>query len=127
MMTISEIQEHVRRAWTNETYSKEFNASPVEHKDFAHAVLHILKAAGKLAAIVDDLDHGKPVEESIGKFVGDLIICAARIANCTGKHLGLCVQNRLQEKLPLRNWCSNCGAVLEGSEGKSSPHCSNCS
>jgi len=101
MMTIAEIQEHVRLAWTNETYSKEFNGSGISHKDFGHALLHVMKAAGKLAAIVDDADHGKTNTDQAGKLLADLVICAARAANCSGYALGVCVDQRLKEKLPL--------------------------
>lgn len=73
------------------------------HKDFAHALLHIQKAAGKLAAVVDDAEHGgsefKP--EEVDSYVADLVICALRMANtCPGRVIDLeaAVIERIEKK-----------------------------
>lgn len=100
-MTIQDVQDRVREGWTNATYSPEFNASGVVHKDLAHALLHVQKAAGKLAAIVDDLDHGKEPSDDPGKYIADLVICAARAANCSGLSLNGIVGLRLAVKVPV--------------------------
>ena len=100
-MTIQELQEHVRKAWTNETYSAAFNASTIPHKDATHALVHIAKAAGKLAAILDDADHGKAIDDDPGKYLADLMICSARASNALGLHLEAIVALRLAAKLPL--------------------------
>ena len=99
-MTLKELQEHVRIGWTNASYSREFNQSGLPHKDFGHALLHVVKAAGKLAAIVDDADHGKPCGDDVGKYVADLVIIAARAANCAGISLDDIVGTRLALKVP---------------------------
>ncbi len=44
-MTIKDLQ--VKLPWTTH-YHKDFRSSPMTHKDFGHALLHIYKAAGKL-------------------------------------------------------------------------------
>lgn len=63
-------------------YSRDFRANPQSHKDFAHALAHVVKAAGKLAAFVDDLDHRRESEdERVHDWLADLIICAVRMAN----------------------------------------------
>jgi len=68
-------------------YSQDFRTNPQPHKDFAHALVHISKAAGKLAALVDDMDHDWSVaddpqlRETYGKYVADLVICAMRMSN----------------------------------------------
>jgi hypothetical protein len=100
-MTIEELQEYVKKAWTNESYSPEFNGSGIAHKDFGHALVHVTKAAGKLAAIVDDADHGKPCQDDPGKYLADLLICAARAANAQGINLASVLNLRLVSKLPI--------------------------
>lgn len=60
--TIRELQTSL--PWTIH-YARDFRASPMAHKDFGHALLHVQKAAGKLAALVNDAEHAgcefKPV------------------------------------------------------------------
>lgn len=65
-----------RAAWGAHTYTNEFNADPRPHRDFAHAVIHIVKAAGKLARW--DLGLG---DEDAPKACADVAICIARAAN----------------------------------------------
>jgi hypothetical protein len=68
-------------------YSTDFRSSPMAHKDFAHALHHVSKAAGKLHGLVDDMDHDRAVaddptlRETYGKYVADLVVCALRMAN----------------------------------------------
>ena len=70
-------------------YSRDFRANPQPHKDFAHAVLHAQKALGRLAELIDHMDHdrdvagqsGDALRQEYGKFVADLIVCALRMAN----------------------------------------------
>lgn len=73
------------------------------HKDFAHALIHVGKAAGKLFSAVNDAEHGgcdfKP--EEIDKYVADLVLCALRMANtCPGRVIDLqkAVQDRICDK-----------------------------
>jgi hypothetical protein len=99
-LTIRELQTQL--PWTVR-YHYDFRASPIAHKDFAHALLHVQKAAGKLAAVVNDAEHGgsefKP--EEIDRYVADLVICAVRMANtCPGRTIDLqrAVEDRIEDK-----------------------------
>jgi|SRR6185436_13048295 len=99
-MTIKDLQ--VKLPWTVH-YHRDFRASPMTHKDFGHALLHVTKAAGKLAALVNDAEHGgcefKP--EETDKYIADLVICALRMANtCPGRTIDLeaAVIARIKEK-----------------------------
>lgn len=82
--TIRELQTSL--PWTIR-YSRDFRANPQPHKDFAHALLHVTKAMGKLTALVDDMDHDREVaddstlRERHAKYLADLVVCALRAAN----------------------------------------------
>lgn len=72
-------------SWGN-SYSRDFQAAPAKHKDFAHALHHVSKAAGVLHAVVDDLDHDPgSIDLVLGvapeRKVADLVICSLRLAN----------------------------------------------
>jgi len=65
-------------------YHHDFRASPVAHKDFQHALIHVFKAAGKLAAMVNDAEHAGfdwAQDKSPNPHIADLVICALRMAN----------------------------------------------
>lgn len=85
MGNIKQLQDGLRKLWTNELYSEEFNASPLSHKNFDHALKHVLKAAVRLLEMTEEADHhGKmnPLQEDqVVKYIADLVICAARLAN----------------------------------------------
>jgi hypothetical protein len=75
----------------------------MSHKDFGHALLHVLKAAGKIAAVVNDAEHGgsdfKP--EEVDRYVADLVVCALRMANtCPNRCIDLqrAVEDRIESK-----------------------------
>lgn len=78
--TLRELQSSL--PWTGH-YHRDFRSNPQTHKDFAHALLHIHKAGGKLAAIIDDAEHGGHEfgHAEIAKYVADFVICALRMAN----------------------------------------------
>jgi len=82
--TLRELQSCL--PWTAH-YHRDFRATPMTHKDFGHALLHIHKAGGKLAAIIDDAEHGgcewaDPAKRAeVEKYVADMVICALRMAN----------------------------------------------
>ena len=82
--TIREFQSSL--PWTSH-YHRDFRSSPQTHKDFGHALLHVCKASGRLAAIVDDAEHAgydwaDPAKRAdVEKYVADLVICALRLAN----------------------------------------------
>lgn len=104
MVTIKELQEHLGRSWGMGTYSEEFKDCGLEHKNFEHALLHITKASGKLAAMVEAADHKDAPLFPRGKarkYVADLVICAIRMAKMVpGGEINLqeAVLERLEEK-----------------------------
>jgi len=80
MKTLKDLQADA--AWGSQTYSEAFNADRRPHRDMAHAVQHIHKAGGKLAAALDDLDHGESTDRSaVERALADTVICALRAAN----------------------------------------------
>lgn len=88
-------------------YSRDFRANPQTHKDVSHALLHVVKATGKLCALADDMDHDREVaddptlRERYSKYVADLVVCALRIANeFPGGHIDLhdAVVSRIRTK-----------------------------
>ena len=77
-MTIKDLQTIL--PWTVK-YSRDFRSNPQQHKDFAHAITHAMKALGKLSTIVDDLDHRRKEDFAPDKYMADLVVCALRMAN----------------------------------------------
>ncbi len=83
-LTLREFQ--TRLPWTIR-YSNDFRSSPMTHKDFAHTMHHVSKAAGHLHALADDMDHDREIaddstlRERYAKYVADLVVCALRLAN----------------------------------------------
>jgi len=103
-LTIRELQKQL--PWTIH-YDEAFRNSPVAHKDFQHALLHVFKAAGKLASAVNDAEHKGHLFKSvdIDPYLADLVICALRMANTcprpTGRQpidLQTCVEERIEMK-----------------------------
>jgi hypothetical protein len=99
-LTIRELQTQL--PWTVH-YHHDFRSSPMSHKDFGHALLHVQKAAGKLATVVNDAEHGgsdfKP--EDVDRYIADLVVCALRMANtCPGRTIDLqrVVEDRIENK-----------------------------
>lgn len=89
-------------------YSQDFRSSPATHKDFAHALHHVSKAAGQLHALCDDMDHDRQVADDPtlrarhAKYVADLVICALRLANtCPGGVIDL--QRAVEERIESKN------------------------
>jgi hypothetical protein len=100
-LTIRELQ--TRLPWTVH-YHRDFRSSPMTHKDFAHALLHVAKATGKLAAVVNDAEHGGSefLPEEVDRFVADLVVCALRMANtCPGRTIDL--QRAVEDRIELKN------------------------
>jgi hypothetical protein len=99
-MHLRELQD--RLPWTIR-YNRNFRASPVAHKDFQHGLLHVFKAAGKLAAEINEAEHGgsKFHPEKVDPYVADLVICALRMAKtCPGRPFDLeaAVIHRIETK-----------------------------
>jgi len=78
--TLREMQSSL--PWTAH-YHRDFRNSPMTHKDFAHGLLHIYKAGGNLARIIDEAEHGGHEfdHKEVAKYVADMVICALRMAN----------------------------------------------
>jgi hypothetical protein len=67
-----------------------------------HAILHAIKAAGRLAAILESEGHGgvpgEPTYVDQPKFAADLVISAVRLADVCGFDLEDAVINRQKAK-----------------------------
>ena len=99
--TIRELQSSL--PWTAH-YHRDFRNTPMVHKDFSHALLHIHKAGGNLARIIDDAEHGghEFEHEEVSKYVADMVICALRMANtCPNGIIDL--QKTVEERLINKN------------------------
>lgn len=99
-LTIRQLQTQL--PWTVH-YHHDFRASPMTHKDFAHALLHVQKASGKLAAVVNDAEHGGSefMADEVDRYIADLVVCALRMANtCPGRTIDLqrAVEDRIENK-----------------------------
>lgn len=99
-LTLREIQAQL--PWTIH-YDSAFRESTMLHKHFGHALLHVMKAAGKLAAVVNRAEHAgddfKP--GSVDGYVADLVVCALRAANtCPNRIIDLqqAVEKRIESK-----------------------------
>lgn len=88
MIGVKTVQEQLPKYWTDQSYPESFNIHPLLHRHFNHALIHSMKATGSLAALADKLDHngeGSDQEEiefrtNAGKYLADLVICAARMS-----------------------------------------------
>lgn len=101
--------------WGLHDYSEAFQAYAVEHRDFAHGLLHLQKAIGKIANVVDDADHTENVRGAflaedlssptvVDKYLADIVIIACRMANvCPGTVIDLqeAIDRRLIEKFQI--------------------------
>ena len=103
--TLRELQSSL--PWTAH-YHRDFRSTPMTHKDFAHALLHIHKAGGKLAAIIDEAEHAgfdwaDPEKRAeVSKYVADMVICALRMATtCPDGQLDL--QRIVEDRLAAKN------------------------
>jgi hypothetical protein len=103
--TIRELQSSL--PWTAH-YHRDFRATPMTHKDFDHALLHIHKAGGKLASIIDEAEHGgfnwaDPAKrEEVAKYLADFVICALRMANTCPDGL-IDLQRAVEQRLSAKN------------------------
>lgn len=100
-LTIRELQTQL--PWTVH-YHRDFRSSPMTHKDFAHALLHVQKASGKLASVVNDAEHkgSEFTPDEVDRYVADLVVCALRMANtCPGRTIDL--QRAVEERIENKN------------------------
>lgn len=75
---------------------------PSEDDQRLHAILHAVKAAGKLASILEAEGHGGRAEEPSAKdqpkYCADLVISAIRIADVVGFDLESAVLERQAQR-----------------------------
>jgi hypothetical protein len=96
------------KLWTGELYSEQFKASSSEYKDFQHALLHITKASGQLAALIEGLDHSgslAPSRADAEKYLADLVICVLRMGNTfPGEPIDIerAIFNRIEKKMGVK-------------------------
>ena len=107
MGNIKLIQESLKKLWTNELYSNEFNASPLKHKDFDHALKHVFKAAAQLLEMTEEIDHSKMDLDpgAVRKYLADLIISTIRLANVNPSgelDVEAAVFDRIERKMGVR-------------------------
>jgi hypothetical protein len=85
VLSFKKLQAEMVKLWTDEQYSPEFKCSPSSYKHFDHALKHVQKAAQELVNFVEEADHDGaigtfPLEE-VRKYLADIVISAARLAN----------------------------------------------
>lgn len=101
-MTLEELQEAVRKGWTQEQYGIEFQGRNCVYKDFDHALKHVRKAAQKLENMTEEADHAGFIRtDGVEKLIADIVISAARLANVspTPVILDYAVEHRVKEKI----------------------------
>lgn len=85
MCGLAELQRAIDLSWTLQSYSSEFINRTTPHRDFAHALGHVVKASGKLYAVIDEVEHRGELAPlpglSVRKEIADLVICASRLAS----------------------------------------------
>ncbi len=100
------LQERLRTLWTNEQYSPTFNANSAIHRDFDHALKHVIKPAVKLQNLCEEADHhGLYMEWSkyeVEKYLADVVISAVRAAQtCPAGPVDLekAIRERIKDKM----------------------------
>lgn len=95
-MDIQKLQDEVNARW-----SLQLNNPCHRSADANHALIHMTKAIGKLASALNDAEHEHRSirSDEIGKYLADLVICAARFARDVS--LDEACVNRLAEKFPV--------------------------
>jgi hypothetical protein len=105
------LQAEIARRWGSSAYGPAYLARTDPQRDAHHAVLHVTKALGKIAGLLDELDHDTDGTTAAfvakhglpGPYLADLVICAARIAERWpggAINLGKAVAERLASKFP---------------------------
>lgn len=106
MIGVKLVQDRLRDYWTDESYPDDFNNRPLPHRHFNHALSHAMKALGGLASLSDALDHNRMDNRAVepeaeqfmanaGKWLADLVICSARMAQQLNVGLDSNVQHRI--------------------------------
>lgn len=100
-LSLNHIQKHL--PWTL-PYTTAFQASNngEGHRFLMHDIMHVQKSLGKIAAMAERIDHGKPESGlALADNVADLVICALHIANTNpfGRFdLGAIVVKKLEDR-----------------------------
>jgi hypothetical protein len=106
MADVKEVQSSLPEYWTDSSYPDSFNCEPLPHRHFNHALTHAMKALGGLSALSDALDHERMAKRgyadteaeqfvaNAGKWLADLVICSARMAEQLNVDLDAEVQYR---------------------------------
>jgi hypothetical protein len=97
-MNLTHLEHEVSQVWTDAQYPYEFNYGPAPHRHFTHALIHVIKACGKLTEYIDAADHGGgPLyfHEIVPKALADIIISTQRMATVYGLTLVEAVNDRL--------------------------------
>ena len=113
-VTVDALQQEVARRWGTSGYGREFLERKDPQRDAHHALLHVFKAAGKIAGALDEVDHdtlamaaaGGVTRDAAMRSLADLVICAARIAQSwppSTISLECAVRDRLRAKFPPAN------------------------
>lgn len=80
--------------WTN----------PSHDDQRTHAILHAVKASGKLVSILESEGHGgrsgEPTADDQPKYAADLVISAIRLADVCGFDLEQAVRQRQEQRNP---------------------------
>jgi hypothetical protein len=130
-MNIYTLQALIDKAWTLNGYSQHFLANQMNHRDFAHAFLHVQKAMGKLANYIDDKDHIQTSSQEVRKYLADMVISILRMGNTYPSGLvdiETAVKSRIGEKFLADLKDSGIGLVLlernrqQSEEGFDSQH-----
>lgn len=108
-LTLAGLQREIAARWGSSEYGPAYLGRQDPQRDAHHALLHVTKASGKVAAALDYLDHATDVYEETKRgedpsaYLADLVICAARIAETwpgARIDLGAAVAARLAAKFP---------------------------
>ena len=92
-MNLSELQNEIEMRWGSASYKK-----GVQHAD--HACLHLMKALGKVSAMLEQTHHVDGDESDVSPQIADLVICSARLASILSIDLAEIVDKRLADKFP---------------------------
>ena len=94
-MDIKTLQDEVNARWGSQDHNLCYRSDP------NHALVHMTKALGKIASALNDAEHEQrvPTADEVGKYLADLVICAARFGKDVVDLDAACAA-RLAEKFP---------------------------
>jgi hypothetical protein len=96
-MDIRKLQDEVNTRWAKQVNNPCHNSANANH-----ALVHITKAAGKVASALNDAEHERRVltADEVAKYLADLVICTARFSGNI-VDLNAACEARLAEKFPI--------------------------